>query len=59
MLHITSDLRNAIKIYLDTITQQKFKRLTIPTVNKDITEQKLSYTAGRNVKWHNIFWKTG
>lgn len=29
------------------------KRLTIPSVDKAMEEQKVSNTAGRNVKWYN------
>lgn len=33
------------------------KRLTIPSVAKDLKQLKLFYTAGGNVEWYNYFGK--
>ena len=33
------------------------KRLTIPSVDKEVDKLKLSYITGKNVKWDSLFGK--
>lgn len=35
----------------------KLKSVTLLSVNEDVEEMQLSYTSGRNIKWHNHFGK--
>ena len=46
-------IQTIMKYHLIPIKMDKIKRLTIPSVGKDMKQLELSYPAGRNVKWES------
>lgn len=47
-------IKNTMRYYYTFTRMIKFKRLTVPSVTKNMKQEEISYLGGVNVKFHNL-----